>query len=174
MPRLLLLRHAEAEPARAGSGDHARPLSQRGRHQAEEIGKILARRGTKIDRALCSTALRTRQTLDALAAALGGSLPTLFDEGLYDPESDYVAFIRAHGGYAECLLVLGHNPAMQVTALRIDNGPASAKGGALSRGFPPGGLAIFDGPLPWQELGKQSMRLCEFLGPGGGGPSARL
>lgn len=73
MHELILLRHAEALPANAGSGDMQRQLSGRGEQEARAAGAWLAQHGARPDRVLCSPAERTRATaalaLDALADA---------------------------------------------------------------------------------------------------------
>ena len=71
MQRLILMRHAEAEPA-AGSGrDRDRVLSGRGRKDAAAMARALAGRGMRPDLALVSPAARTHQTWDLLHDAFG-------------------------------------------------------------------------------------------------------
>jgi phosphohistidine phosphatase len=66
MQRLILMRHAEAEPA-AGSGrDRDRVLSGRGRKDSAAMARALAGRGMRPDLALVSPAARTRQTWELL------------------------------------------------------------------------------------------------------------
>lgn len=166
MPRLFLLRHAKAEPA-AGRRDHARPLSDRGRDDASLIGRYMAAQGWVPELMLASTAARTRETLSIVAMAL--SLPPvgLFLDGLYEAgPAGYVAAIARHGGAAASLLVIGHNPAIAMTArtLVADDAP-------FAGAFATGALAVidFDGPLAEVAAGKG--RLAAFVAPGdiGGG-----
>ena len=42
--------------------DHERPLSGRGRRDAEALGQLLSQRSLRPDLVFCSTATRTRQT----------------------------------------------------------------------------------------------------------------
>ena len=75
MKRLLLLRHAAAEPADAGTEDIDRPLSPRGRGEALEVADRIARAGLRCDALLVSPALRTRETATIVAAELDLPLP---------------------------------------------------------------------------------------------------
>ena len=70
MRRLILLRHAKSDRP-AGVADHERPLNDRGRRAAPAVGAHLAEAGIKPDLALVSTATRTQETWEAVAAALG-------------------------------------------------------------------------------------------------------
>ena len=56
MRRLILFRHAKAEPRAAGEDDFDRPLSPRGRADAVLVGRALADAGFAPDLALVSPA----------------------------------------------------------------------------------------------------------------------
>jgi len=60
---LIILRHAKAE---AGEDDHARRLAERGVREAGQMGAAMAERGIVPQKILCSTARRTRETLESL------------------------------------------------------------------------------------------------------------
>src|SRR5688500_2814869 len=70
MGRILLVRHADAGGRHAFDGpDAARPLTKKGRKQADRIAAALS--DVRFDRLLASPATRCRQTLEPLAEALG-------------------------------------------------------------------------------------------------------
>ena len=69
MRRLLLLRHAKAERSQSGGRDHDRVLTERGRATPRSSALYLARHAFAPDRAVVSTAARTRETWALLAAA---------------------------------------------------------------------------------------------------------
>ena len=70
MKRLCLLRHAEALPAVPGvMDDKGRVLSAQGKKEALAAGVFLNEK-FRPDYALCSTAQRTRQTLDGVMKAM--------------------------------------------------------------------------------------------------------
>ena len=59
MHRLILMRHAQAQPSAPAGGDEARALSETGLRDAALMGRALAERGLRPDLALVSTATRT-------------------------------------------------------------------------------------------------------------------
>lgn len=67
-----LVRHAHAgDPERWEGPDAARPLSRKGREQAERLGAFLAAAGVRPDRILTSPKVRAAQTAAILGGALG-------------------------------------------------------------------------------------------------------
>ena len=70
--RLHLLRHAHAGDPDAWSGDDAlRPLTRKGRQQAEELGRFLEEHGIRPDVIVTSPKVRASQTAELVAATLG-------------------------------------------------------------------------------------------------------
>ena len=163
MPALLLLRHAKAEPG-SPAGDHDRALSDRGRRDAAAMGKVIAERFTNVGAVLCSTSTRTRQTWDEVSKALGGPEPTFLRE-IYDASGDYVAVLRSHGGPAESVLLIGHNPAIQATALALSASADEPSGTSISRKFPTAALAVLDVEGDWANMEPGEARLREFITP---------
>jgi 8-oxo-dGTP diphosphatase len=87
----VLVRHAEAGDERDWTGpDAARPLSTEGWEQAVALVDLLA--GLRIERLLTSPALRCRQTLEPLAAAIGLD-PQPLDELAVDADVHRLAAI---------------------------------------------------------------------------------
>jgi phosphohistidine phosphatase len=69
---LNLVRHADAgDPATSTGPDAARPLSDKGRAQAERLGAFLAEHDVKADAAITSPKLRAVQTAEIVAGHLG-------------------------------------------------------------------------------------------------------
>lgn len=144
MQRLILMRHAEAEPAAASGRDRDRSLSERGREDAAHVGRALARRGFRPDHALVSPAARTRQTWD-LARDAFGDVEARFDDGLYDAGSPTLrAFVEEMEDVAGCLIVVAHNPGVHRLALDYLV-EAAASPSVLERlsGFAPSSAAVF-------------------------------
>jgi phosphohistidine phosphatase len=72
--RVVLVRHAEAEPERPGQGDHARALTSIGRQQAQDTARWLARLIPDGERHIWSSPLRrAAETAEILAVAWTGS-----------------------------------------------------------------------------------------------------
>ena len=67
-----LLRHAHAgDPAAWEAPDDVRPLTEKGRQQAERLGRLLAAAGFVPDAVLTSPRLRARETAEIVADRLG-------------------------------------------------------------------------------------------------------
>ena len=90
MRRLLLLRHAKAERSQPGGRNQDRVLATRGRADTKTLGAYLARHAFIPDRAVVSTAARTRETWTLLAAAMGKTPPVSFEERLYDASPETI------------------------------------------------------------------------------------
>lgn len=132
MRTLILLRHGEAERAAPSGRDIDRALTPQGRVDARAAGLALVRGDLRPNVALVSAALRTRQTWEAAAAALGGPAATEHAE-LYDaPADDLLA--AAHACGAQTVAVVAHNPGVGELAARLSGEPAR---------FPPASLAVF-------------------------------
>ncbi|MBD8077599.1 SixA phosphatase family protein [Cellulosimicrobium arenosum] len=159
--RLVLLRHAKAEPA--GSVDDVlRPLALSGRRQAPRVGEALRSSGLVPESVLCSSALRTRQTWELLAAHLGDVEPdVLTSDVLYAAEvGDVLDLVRATDPRVRTLLVVGHEPTMAATATYLAD-PASDDG-ALAQvrvGVPTATYSVLESAAPWQEWDKRGSLL---------------
>ncbi len=120
--RLILIRHAKAVEDEQG-GDHTRPLNARGVADAAALGAWLAEQGVMADAVLCSTATRTRETLEIL----GNSQPSAAQQGkvrysdkLYlASAADILAQIQAVDDAATTLMVVGHNPGLHVLLAQL-------------------------------------------------------
>lgn len=106
---LYLLRHAHAgNPAEWTTDDAQRPLSPKGRRQAERLGQFLADRAFAPDAIVSSPRLRARQTADLVADALG--MGVSIDGRLAGPlDLDVLAAVLEGAGGDSAVLV-GHDP----------------------------------------------------------------
>ena len=165
--RLMLLRHAKSEKAEPGERDHERTLNARGRSETPKIGAYMARHGLIPDRAIVSTARRTRETWELLAGALGTPPPVVFDERLYDAAPKTIIAVVKEAERAEhALLVIGHNPGLHDTArLLIASGDVEARE-RLNEGMPTAALAVIDfAGENWRKLHDHGGRLERFVSP---------
>lgn len=169
MPRLILIRHAKSDWADTSLADIDRPLAERGIVAAAWIGDTLAKRGWRADQVLCSTARRTRETLEL---ALGRMPPEArpaeigFSDAVYaQRDDDYIELIRSQH-YNGALMLVGHNPATEETAaLLVGEGDADKVSTLLER-FPTGGIAVIDFDVEqWAGIGRGTGRLVDFLKP---------
>lgn len=144
--RLLLLRHAEAQ--NTPGPDLQRPLTPGGRRAAAELGAQLRARGIRPDCVLCSPALRTRQTWQALA--LHCEAPR-FEAALYGATA---AELRAHCAALEaqvgCALLIAHNPGISALAAQLGESHTRQR---LARSLRPCALVEFAIATDWAALG---------------------
>ena len=140
MRELILLRHAHAEPASPGQADLDRPLSPEGLAEAEAAGRWLAEHGLVPDCVLCSPARRTRETLEAVLAAVG-YVDQRLDEGIYEATPGALAAIADAHRDTERLLLVGHNPGLEQLAALMHSGQSGDY-----RGMPPAGIAVLTVP----------------------------
>ncbi|MDJ0381251.1 histidine phosphatase family protein [Streptomyces sp. G-G2] len=163
--RIALLRHAKAEWS--DNSDHERPLAERGRKDAPGVGLKLAETGIAFDLALCSTAVRTRETWKLAVQALPHRPKTHYEDRLYEASlGELIALLNETSDDVADLLVIGHNPGMHTLA---DALAGDAEGDALSRmnrsGFPTSALAIISFTGSWKSLEHGAGRLLDFWTP---------
>ncbi|MFE2252770.1 SixA phosphatase family protein, partial [Streptomyces lavendulae] len=148
--RLLLVRHAKAEPKQESVEDIGRSLSERGRADAARQGRWLAESGSAPALVLCSPARRTRETWQLMAAALADPPDAVYDERLYGAEPNVMVTVLAERAAGlGCVALVGHNPGVQemASALCGSGGPGLLE--ALAAGFPTAGVAVVDLPGGW-------------------------
>ncbi|MBU3752104.1 MAG: histidine phosphatase family protein, partial [Mycobacterium sp.] len=149
MRTLVLMRHAKSDYP-AGVADHERPLAARGIREAGLAGRWLAVNAPLIDAVLCSSAVRTRQTLEQT----GVQAPVSYLDRLYGASpGDVIDEINKVGDDVATLLVVGHEPTTSHLALGLA-GPGSDRGAAeqLARKYPTSAIAVLQLPGPWTGL----------------------
>jgi phosphohistidine phosphatase len=163
--QLFVLRHAKSSWDDPRLADHERPLAPRGRRSVEAIAAHLNAAGITPELVLCSSARRTRETLEGVA--VGGE--HVIESELYGASYQEV-LERLHRVPDEIgsVMLVGHNPTLQTLVLRLADGDATDDGSGLAevrRKFPTGALATltFDGT--WTELSPRSARLAAYVRP---------
>lgn len=169
MPRLLLLRHAKSAWDEVSTDDFDRPLARRGRDAAPVMGSHIAVHDFAPEKILCSSARRTRETLAALLPYLDDDADIHLTRDLYLAGEDrMIDQIRAHGGNAVTLLVIGHNPGLQETALALIGEEAGPIRDAIAEKFPTAGLVVIDFPATkWVDIEPRTGKAVAFLKPRG-------
>jgi phosphohistidine phosphatase len=160
---IYVLRHAKSS-WKSGLPDHERPLAGRGRRAAKAIRAHLLAEGIEPELVLCSTARRARETLERIEPALGAASVQIERE-LYGASSGALLDrLRALPGDVGSVLLIGHNPGLQMLAL--DLAPPSAERRELDAKFPTAALATlaFAGP-DWQALEPGAAELVAFVRP---------
>ena len=119
--RLVLVRHAKSSWADPDLDDHDRPLNGRGRRAAVRVGRHLRGAGLVPDLVLCSSAVRTRATLDRFAFPSGTTVS--IEDPLYGAGADaLLQRLRVVPDDVRSVLLLGHNPGVEdLAALLVDD-----------------------------------------------------
>ena len=173
MLKLMLLRHAKSDRSKDASarGDHARPLSERGRRSATLMGKHMLARKYVPSLVLCSTAERTRATWDLVREALEASPEVQYEDALYLADwPKLLEAVRATPDAPSPLLMIGHNPGMEQLAMamtaKAKSSAARALANVMAEKFPTGALAVlsFRGES-WEDIKPGRGRLADFVRP---------
>ncbi|SDO43918.1 phosphohistidine phosphatase [Nakamurella panacisegetis] len=161
---LVLLRHAKSGYP-GGVRDHERPLADRGRREGALAGEWMRAHLPPIDEILCSTATRTRQTVEVA----GLTAPIRLSDQIYEASPDQVlGEIAATDPSVSTLVVVGHAPGLPALAADLA-GPRSDADALdrMSTRFPTAAVAVFEVDTAWAELGWQDGRLAQFHIPRG-------
>jgi phosphohistidine phosphatase len=121
MKTLVLVRHAKSAWGDPSLADHDRPLNDRGRRDAPEMGRRIRERGITPGVILSSTAVRARTTAEAIAEELGAAAGTLtLDERLYGSSPETILDVVAElDDDLTTALVVAHDPGMSDLAYRL-------------------------------------------------------
>jgi phosphohistidine phosphatase len=132
--QLHLLRHAHAgDPMKWHGSDDVRPLSEKGRLQAERLGRFLAGAGFEPDAILSSPRVRALETARLVATPLG--LPVRVDDMLAGPlDIDTLEALLSSSGDPRRPLLIGHDPDFSDLAAALTGLPElPVRKGALVR-----------------------------------------
>jgi phosphohistidine phosphatase len=162
MKRLILTRHAKSSWDDPLTPDHDRPLNERGKAAAADLGQWLASRGYVPDEVLCSDSLRTRKTFSGIAPALPGTPVLELKPALYHAGPDVMLAVLRHavGG---TVMMIGHNPGIAEFAGRLAaHPPANAE---FAR-YPTGATLVLDFMVAdWADVGFGQGVTVDFIIP---------
>jgi phosphohistidine phosphatase len=160
---LYLLRHAKSSWADPTLADRERPLAQRGRRDAKRVAKHLRRLGCEPELVLCSSAARTRETVELLRPALGDST-VMLEEELYAASTDeLLARIRLVPDPVASVMLIGHNPGLHQLALALASAGDELK--RLEAKFPTAALATLAFSKSWSRLAPAEATLAAYVVP---------
>lgn len=154
--KLFLLRHANSQKINQ-NGDFERILSAKGIRELEQLSSFLLHRNITVDIALCSPAIRTRQTWDYVQNKLAITSVLTFPEDLYNASTDDMLNIIHHidGSYNNAVII-GHNPTISSMTNALIAG-----GGNLS--FSPANMACLDFNITnWQDAALHTAKIEWF------------
>lgn len=148
MNTLYLLRHATAEPPEYYEDDRDRELSREGEQEARRLGQFLSATDQLPDQRIASTAVRARQTAEALPKGGRWSIevPLRTTHAFYQAEpADVLEVIQSTEPHVRALLLVGHEPTWSTTVSQLV--------GAANVSLPPGTCVRIDGRGErWDDL----------------------
>lgn len=164
MKLLGLLRHAKSDWDDLSLSDFNRGLNGRGRKGAALMGGHIRKHGVPWDRILASPANRVKLTL----SSSGLDVPTDFDNDAYLADSaTLMRLLREHGGDAQSMLLVAHNPGLQELAMDLvapedENGLFSE----VMTKYPTASFAVFELDIDnWEHCDRGCGRLVHFARP---------
>ena len=159
MLKLYLLRHAQA----AGSfdvDDYQRPLTLHGIEQAQAVATSLP----DIHLCLCSSALRTKMTLDSLKKAEANIAKTTFSDELYNAPTGALLNAIQQAGDVQNLLLIAHNPGIHQLANTLTMEDNSEIRNKLIYQYAPASLSVLECPIEnWKDIQPQQNKLVELI-----------
>ena len=164
--RLFVLRHAKSSWDDPGIDDHERPLAPRGRRAVKVLHQHLCEQHIALELVLCSSSRRTRETLEGVEP--GGE--TSIESELYAASAkDLIERLRRVPEPTSSVMVIGHNPAMQLLVLRLTANagrvPEGSDLAAIQQKFPTGALATLTFDCAWSELSSGRAELTAYVRP---------
>ncbi len=162
--RLILTRHAKSSWDDPLTPDHERPLNERGKAAAADLGHWLASRGYTPGEVLCSDALRTRKTWSGIAPALPPTAILHLKPALYHAGADVMLAVLRHAT-ADTVMMLGHNPGIaefaRLLAARAPNHPEFPR-------YPTAATTVFDFQIgDWKNIAFGTGSVMDFFIPSG-------
>lgn len=153
MRSLTLLRHARTEQHSPTGRDFDRALTDRGREDAERVGREIRDLGLGYDLVLASPAKRAVETVELL-----GGVSARLDERIYNASTgELLGIIQGAGGSAGRLLLVGHNPGFEELAWMLSGTPLA---------MTPGALVEIELPIDdWRDAGNARGQLVRFINP---------
>lgn len=166
--RLVVLRHAKSAWPE-GVRDHLRPLAPRGRRDAPAAGRALVEADLLPDLALCSTAVRARQTWELASAQWGTPPPVRLAPDLYAADvPDLLAAVHDVTPEVETLLLVGHNPGLEELVLALAGDSLDDALDEVRVKFPTSAIAVLAWHgTTWQALTPGSALLTSMIVPRG-------
>lgn len=164
MRRLILFRHAKAEPQ---GDDHDRILTPEGLDAARGMGAWLESEGMVPDLVICSTSARTRQTWREAKQAFDPQPPVIFEEMIYEATAEILfEVVRNTDSDVMTLMLIGHNPGMESLTAMLANSAEPEVAERFEKKFPTAAIAVLDfEDTPWAAIEEKQAWLFAFETP---------
>ena len=162
---MILLRHAKSDYP-DGVADHDRPLAPRGVREAALAGDWVRANAPVVDAVVCSSATRTRQTLERT----GLDAPAQYLDQLYDSTPGLTLDVvngvdTLFDTEVSTLLVVGHEPTTSQLALGLAADGDQDAIDQMALKYPTSAIAVLRTARPWRDLTMGSATLVAFHVP---------
>jgi phosphohistidine phosphatase len=167
MRRLVLIRHAKAGPHTSSAEDAGRPLADRGKKDARQLGKRMLKAGLRPDLVLCSPAKRTRQTFERVDRAFEPSLPVKEEPRIYEASTaTLLDLVHAAPHDVSFLAMVGHNPGFEDTVRLLLNAEGGAEWMRRGSSMPTGCAVLMESDVnDWSTVEPGTLRLVRVMTP---------
>ncbi len=166
MLRLFIMRHAKSSWAVPGARDFDRELNDRGLADLALVSDALAKKRYVPAKIVCSSAERTRQTLEGISEVVGSSPDIDFLERLYHGGMENYLEVIKSSENTPSLMIIGHNPMSGTLAFSLvgDGDPELIE--LISYKYPTACVAVIDFDVSnWPEIGKHKGTLVDCIFP---------
>lgn len=164
---IYLFRHAKSSWDDTLLADFDRPLARRGRRASKIMGRYMRVADLRPEAILCSSAVRTRETLQRVLPTLDWAGPIRYEKALYHAGAGALMDrLRGLSDKHNSTMIIGHNPGLQALAVRLAfTGDAEAMA-RLTAKFPTAGLATLIVKRDrWRDLAPDTCELHSFVVP---------
>jgi len=160
--RLHLLRHAKSAWDDPMQSDHDRALAPRGRSAVKLLHDYVRAHEIEPGLVLCSTARRAVDT----ARGVDLTAELALEPRLYGASAEELLH-RLHrvDDAVDEVMVVGHNPALQMLILKLVAAGSSAELAEIRRKFPTGALATLSFTGAWADLSPAGAELSAYVRP---------
>ena len=167
MTLLAVLRHAKSSWDDPSLKDFDRPLNERGRKAARQVGRELKQRRVRFDHVIASPALRVRETIDGVAKGYGDRWDVHFEPQIYEAGVEGLfRLVRSIPEHFHAPVLIGHNPTLQQLVLKLTRDDEKGLRGKVAAKYPTAALALIELPVVrWDEVQPESGTIVELILP---------
>ena len=167
MKKLSFIRHAKSDWASPLLADHDRRLAERGQKASATMKDFFETSNKKFDIVLSSTALRAVETIEIIKPSIIDT-EIIYKKELYTFDDQIMLeFISKISDDLSSVLIVGHNPAIQETVLRLSETDQNSN--LLNRvehKYPTAAFCTLTSSIDkWTHAGDTMFTLQEFICP---------
>ena len=167
MKKLSFIRHAKSDWASPLLADHDRRLAERGQKASAIMKDFFGNSNKNFDIVLSSTALRAVETIEIIKPSIKDT-KIIYKKELYTFDDQIMMeFISKITDEISSVLIVGHNPAIQETVLRLaKTDQNSSLLNRVENKYPTAAFCTLTSSIDkWTHAGDTMFKLQEFICP---------